>query len=170
MLGYGGKFDYDTNQLRPSDPLIEARHPLRDRVARWAGLAPEQVAHALVAEYRPGTPLGWHRDVPDFEQVYGVSLGSDAVIRFRPYPPEIAKRADTGQARRRGTLDLSLRGSGALAVAAERATSQGAALVDHLPHAGRAAGRPRVASASDSADGRCAAARPEDGATHNEGD
>jgi alkylated DNA repair dioxygenase AlkB len=95
VLGYGGKFDYDTNELRPAEALIEALHPLRDRVAHWAGVPPTQLAHALVAEYRPGTPLGWHRDVPDFEQIFGVSLGSDTVIRFRPYPPATARRSDT---------------------------------------------------------------------------
>jgi alkylated DNA repair dioxygenase AlkB len=28
----------------------------------------------LIAEYRPGNPLGWHRDVPDFESIVGISL------------------------------------------------------------------------------------------------
>lgn len=44
----------------------------------------------LVAEYRPGTPLGWHRDVPDFEDIVGVSLLGDAVMQLRPYPPASA--------------------------------------------------------------------------------
>jgi len=43
--------------------------------------------HALVTEYRPGTPLGWHRDVPDFAVVVGVSLGTPCRMRFRAYPP-----------------------------------------------------------------------------------
>src|SRR5690606_41709594 len=47
---------------------------------------------ALVAEYSPGTPLGWHRDVPDFEDVVGISLGSAAEMRLRPYPHEKGKR------------------------------------------------------------------------------
>ena len=45
-----------------------------------------------MAEYAPGTPLGWHRDVPDFETIAGVSLGNEAVLRFRPYPPDAAAR------------------------------------------------------------------------------
>jgi alkylated DNA repair dioxygenase AlkB len=48
----------------------------------------------LVAEYAPGTPLGWHRDVPNFEDVFGVSLGSPAVLRWRPYPPMDPKPRD----------------------------------------------------------------------------
>lgn len=45
-----------------------------------------------VAEYAPGTPLGWHRDVPDFETIAGVSLGGEALLRFRPYPLDEAAR------------------------------------------------------------------------------
>jgi alkylated DNA repair dioxygenase AlkB len=46
--------------------------------------------HVLLSEYRPGTPLGWHRDVPDFEDIVGVSLRSNAVMQLRPYPPASA--------------------------------------------------------------------------------
>ncbi len=94
VVGYGGRFDYDRNTLLPAPPLIEALHPLRARVARWSGLAEAALEHALVSEYAPGTPLGWHRDVPDFEDVIGVSLGASAVLRFRPYPPRPARRAE----------------------------------------------------------------------------
>ena len=52
----------------------------------------EELVHALVAEYAPGTPLGWHRDVPNFEVIAGVSLGNNAVLRFRPYPPDGATK------------------------------------------------------------------------------
>ena len=81
----GGSYDFDTNRLLPGVPLDERLHSLRDRVAQWLSVAPGDLVHALVAEYAPGTPLGWHRDVPDFEQVAGVSLGGHATLRFRAY-------------------------------------------------------------------------------------
>lgn len=84
---FGGSYDFDTNRLKPGPPLPEALHPLRAKVAAWAGIAPEDLGHMLIAEYRPGTPLGWHRDVPDFEDIIGVSLHNDAVMQFRPYVP-----------------------------------------------------------------------------------
>lgn len=94
-MSWGGSFDYDTNRLEPAAPLPAAFVPLRDRVARWGGVAPEALVHALAAEYAPGTPLGWHRDVPDFERVFGVSLGGPARLRLRPYPPPPpGRRAD----------------------------------------------------------------------------
>ena len=43
---------------------------------------------ALVTEYRPGTELGWHRDVGEFGIVAGVSLAGTCRMRFRRYPPE----------------------------------------------------------------------------------
>jgi len=94
VVSYGGRFDYDDNRLLPGPPLIEPLHPLRSQVAAWLGVAPAALAHVLVAEYSPGTPLGWHRDVPDFEDVAGVSLGAPAILRFRPYPPKNPKARD----------------------------------------------------------------------------
>jgi alkylated DNA repair dioxygenase AlkB len=94
VVSYGGSYDFDANRLRPAEALSPALHPLRQRVAAWMGRPPEALAHVLVAEYAPGTPLGWHRDVPDFEEIAGVSLGAQALMRFRPYPPRQPKKAD----------------------------------------------------------------------------
>ncbi|MEP6504516.1 MAG: alpha-ketoglutarate-dependent dioxygenase AlkB [Betaproteobacteria bacterium] len=110
VVSFGGSYDYDANKLLPARALIEELHPLRARVARWAGIAPEAIAHTLVAEYAPGTPLGWHRDVPDHEDVYGVSLGSTAVLRFRPYPAIDPKRADVVRLRAAPRSIYAMRG------------------------------------------------------------
>ena len=85
VRSFGGSFDYDNNVLRPAPPLPAMLEPLRARVAQWLGVPDAALVHALLAEYAPGTPLGWHRDVPDFEAIAGVSLGGPAVLRFRPY-------------------------------------------------------------------------------------
>jgi alkylated DNA repair dioxygenase AlkB len=100
VASYGAEFDHERNRLQPGPPLPDALLPLRAKAAEWLGLQPEAFAHALVAEYAPGTPLGWHRDVPDFEIVVGISLGGAARMRFRRYPPVQPKKADV--------LDLEL--------------------------------------------------------------
>jgi alkylated DNA repair dioxygenase AlkB len=87
VVSYGGRYDYNTNQLNAAAPIPDFLHPLRQRVAKWVGCAPEDFAHALIAEYGQGVQLGWHRDVPDFELVAGVSLLSACRMRFRRYPP-----------------------------------------------------------------------------------
>ncbi|MBK6005239.1 alpha-ketoglutarate-dependent dioxygenase AlkB [Ramlibacter ginsenosidimutans] len=94
VVSYGGQYDFSAQRLDEAEPLPAWLDALRERAGAWAGIAPEHFTQALVAEYAPGTPLGWHRDVPDFEDVIGVSLLNEAVLRFRPYPPERGTRAD----------------------------------------------------------------------------
>ena len=38
---------------------------------------------ALLIRYDPGAGIGWHKDRPVFEHVVGLSLGSEATMRFR---------------------------------------------------------------------------------------
>lgn len=92
VISFGGSYDFDANRLQPGIALDERLHGLRDRVARWLGVLPCNLVHSLVAEYALGTPLGWHRDVPDFEKIVGVSFGGHATLRFRPYPDSLATR------------------------------------------------------------------------------
>jgi len=91
---FGTDYDFGANRLLPAPPLPPAFEPLRARAAAWIGEPPEALGSVLIAEYRPGVPLGWHRDVPDFETVVGVSLGGSARMRFRRYPPVRPKKAD----------------------------------------------------------------------------
>ena len=91
---FGTAYDFDDNRLLPGPPLPAELEPLRAKAAAWIGEAAEALSSALVAEYRPGVPLGWHRDVPDFETVVGVSLAGAARMRFRRYPPVQPKKAD----------------------------------------------------------------------------
>jgi alkylated DNA repair dioxygenase AlkB len=94
VLSFGGKYDYVANRLEEGPPIPSSLDPLRAKVAAWLGVDARAFTQVLVAEYREGTPLGWHRDVPDFEDVVGVSLLSEAVMRFRPYPPDAPKKSD----------------------------------------------------------------------------
>jgi alkylated DNA repair dioxygenase AlkB len=93
-VNYGFSYDFTHQRKDPAPPIPEFLAPLRARAAQWAGIAPEDFVQALVAEYSPGTPLGWHRDVPDFELIVGISLGGVARIRFRPYPWKPERRKE----------------------------------------------------------------------------
>jgi len=95
VASFGAGYDFDANELTPAPTIAPFLLPLRARVATWAGLRAEEFAYALVNEYRPGTTLGWHRDVPQFEVVAGVSLAAPATMRFRPYPPRKGARIFT---------------------------------------------------------------------------
>jgi alkylated DNA repair dioxygenase AlkB len=87
VASFGAGYDFVENELTPAPTIAAFLLPLREKAARWAGLEAEALGYALVSEYRPGTQLGWHRDVPQFETVVGVSLGGAATMRFRRFPP-----------------------------------------------------------------------------------
>ena len=88
IAAYGSSYDFDTNRLGPAPPLPQFLRPLRSKVAGLLLMEEKDLVHALVTEYRPGTELGWHRDVGEFGIVAGVSLGGRCRMRFRRYPPE----------------------------------------------------------------------------------
>ena len=100
IVSYGSRYDFGDNRLDDAPPVPPLLAPLRAKAAAWVDVAPEAFADALVAEYPPGTQLGWHRDVPQFERVVGISLAGRCRMRFRPYP----LRAD----KREGVFDLTL--------------------------------------------------------------
>src|SRR5262245_29944113 len=75
---------YDGGEVQPFPGFLV---PLRKRVAAWAGLEEEAFAMALINEYPPGAPIGWHRDAPQYDIVAGISLLSGCRLRFRPYRP-----------------------------------------------------------------------------------
>jgi alkylated DNA repair dioxygenase AlkB len=97
VASFGGKFDYITNELLPAPEIPRSLLPLRDRVAAWLSVEPELFAQMLVAQYQPGTPLGWHRDVPNFESIVGISLLGHARMKYRPYPPPLGRSKETLQ-------------------------------------------------------------------------
>ena len=70
---------------RPAEPMPEFLLPLRQRAGHWAGIDADALAMALINEYPPGAPIGWHRDAPQYGVVAGISLLSACRMRFRPY-------------------------------------------------------------------------------------
>jgi alkylated DNA repair dioxygenase AlkB len=85
-----GRAAEEANPRRPFPPFLA---PVRRRVAEWRGLDEADFVHALVTEYQPGTPIGWHSDAPHFDIVVGLSLAGAARMRFRPYAAKNDRKA-----------------------------------------------------------------------------
>jgi alkylated DNA repair protein (DNA oxidative demethylase) len=90
---FGWHYDFDHASFARAEPLPDFLLPLRDRAAAFAGLAPEDLVHALVVRYDPGAGIGWHRDRPLFEHVVGTSLAAPATLRLRRRRPDGFDRA-----------------------------------------------------------------------------
>lgn len=71
-------------RLSEAEPIPSWLLDLRARLAGIVGMAPADFIQVLIAKYPPGATIGWHRDAPQFgPTVLGVSLRSDAIMRFR---------------------------------------------------------------------------------------
>ena len=100
---YGQSYDEG-----PARPIPEFLFETRARCAEWAGIEPDGFAMALVNEYRPGAPIGWHRDAPQYGIVAGISLLSACRMELRPYvaPSTLARTAS--RTPRKTTHELTL--------------------------------------------------------------
>lgn len=107
---------YDRSD-QPSPPIPEFLWSSRERLAAWAGVGADDFAMALINEYREGTPIGWHRDAPQYDIVAGLSLRSSCTMRFRPYLSP--KEADQNKTRRVTTHEIELMPRSAYIISAD---------------------------------------------------
>ncbi len=83
VVSFGWRYDSSRTQLEKTSSVPDGLAALHARVEAFAGVAPGEMQQVLINEYRPGAPIGWHRDRPIFDKVAGVSLGSACPFRFR---------------------------------------------------------------------------------------
>jgi alkylated DNA repair dioxygenase AlkB len=97
---FGESYDRAT-----AGPLPAFLFPLRTKIAQWADIDSDAFAMALINEYRPGAPIGWHRDAPQYGIVAGISLLSECRMKFRRYHPPVASKSS----RRFATHEIALK-------------------------------------------------------------
>jgi alkylated DNA repair dioxygenase AlkB len=86
VVAYGRGYDFGTRRMAITDEVIpEFLRSIRDRAAAIAGMPADEIVQAMVTEYSVGTPIGWHRDSPQFGTIIGISLGSSSRLRLKPY-------------------------------------------------------------------------------------
>jgi alkylated DNA repair dioxygenase AlkB len=83
VVSFGWQYVFDGSGLRKAEDMPDFLLPLRERAAAFAGLAPHELQHVLLTEYRPGAAIGWHKDRSVFGRTVGVSLLSPCRFRFR---------------------------------------------------------------------------------------
>ena len=86
-VSFGWRYDFNQARVERAPPIPGFLLPLRARAAEFAGLEPEDFEQGLVIRYDAGAGIGWHRDRPVFDRVFGLSLLSPCVLRFRRRRP-----------------------------------------------------------------------------------
>jgi alkylated DNA repair dioxygenase AlkB len=83
VVSFGWRYDYSRQALEPADDVPEWLAPLATQIEQFAGLQPGAVRQILCTEYETGVGIGWHRDKPHFDRIFGLSLASACRFRFR---------------------------------------------------------------------------------------
>jgi alkylated DNA repair dioxygenase AlkB len=82
VASFGFSYDYISRRLREAAAIPEWLAALIADVEDFGG--PETlIAQVLCTEYDTGVGIGWHRDKPHFDRIFGLSLGSPCKFRFR---------------------------------------------------------------------------------------
>jgi alkylated DNA repair dioxygenase AlkB len=82
VASFGFRYDYTLRRLQQADPIPRWLAPLIDHVEGFGG-PDTKIAQVLCTEYDTGVGIGWHRDKPHFDRIFGLSLSSPCRFRFR---------------------------------------------------------------------------------------
>jgi alkylated DNA repair dioxygenase AlkB len=94
---FGRQYEFGRDEIARASDIPEFLLPLRERAGNLFEIDVNSVAQASIVEYPVGAPIGWHRDIPQFGIIIGVSLGAVCRMRLREYRrrgPKASRRAD----------------------------------------------------------------------------
>ena len=82
VASFGFRYDYTQRRLQQAEPIPAWLAPVTNQVEAFGGPS-TRIAQVLCTEYDTGVGIGWHRDKPHFDRIFGLSLGSPCKFRFR---------------------------------------------------------------------------------------
>jgi alkylated DNA repair dioxygenase AlkB len=100
---FGWQYEFGTRELTTAPVLPAFLLPFRTRAGALFNVDPGSLVQASIIEYSVGSPIGWHRDIPDFGLVIGISLAAACRIRFRKHGPGRSKNSNRDE-----TLSIEL--------------------------------------------------------------
>jgi alkylated DNA repair dioxygenase AlkB len=83
VASFGWRYDYSLQKLQPASPVPDWLTPFARRVENFFRLSDGASQQVLCTEYEAGVGIGWHRDKPHFNEIFGLSLASACKFRFR---------------------------------------------------------------------------------------
>jgi alkylated DNA repair dioxygenase AlkB len=83
VASFGWRYDYGARKLEKAQDIPDWLASIIPSIEAFAGPQSHPIRQVLCTEYDEGVGIGWHRDKPDFDDVFGLSLGSACKFRFR---------------------------------------------------------------------------------------
>lgn len=83
VKSFGHRYDYTLQKLTEAEPIPPWLAEIARAVETFGHLREGSVRQILCTEYDVGVGIGWHRDKPHYDKVFGLSLGGACRFRFR---------------------------------------------------------------------------------------
>jgi alkylated DNA repair dioxygenase AlkB len=83
VKSFGLRYDSTAQVMLEPEPIPEWLHAIVRSVEDFGDGPAGSVRQVLCTEYDVGVGIGWHRDKPHFDKVFGLSLGAACKFRFR---------------------------------------------------------------------------------------
>jgi alkylated DNA repair dioxygenase AlkB len=83
IASFGFRYDYALHRLAEADPIPAWLASVARSVESFGDMPAGHVRQILCTEYDVGVGIGWHRDKPHFDRIFGLSLGASCKFRFR---------------------------------------------------------------------------------------
>jgi len=100
---FGWQYEFGKSEITTAPDIPAFLLPLRTAAGTLFNIDPSSLVQASIIEYSTGSPIGWHRDIPHFGVVVGISLGAPCRMRFRQY-----SRVRTRSSKRDEILSIEL--------------------------------------------------------------
>jgi alkylated DNA repair dioxygenase AlkB len=82
---FGWQYEFGGSDITIAPDIPAFLLPFRTRAGTLFNIDQHSLVQASVIEYSIGAPIGWHRDIPHFGVVVGISLGAACRMKFRKY-------------------------------------------------------------------------------------
>lgn len=96
-VSFGWQYEFGASEITEAPEMPNFLLPLRTRAGNVFNIDPNSLVQTSIIEYSTGSPIGWHRDIPQFGIVIGVSLGAACRMRFRKFRRVRSKKLDRDQ-------------------------------------------------------------------------
>jgi len=83
VVSFGFRYDYSVQRILEAEPIPDWLAQVARSVESFGDLPAARVRQVLCTEYDIGVGIGWHRDKPHYDKVFGLSLGAACKLRFR---------------------------------------------------------------------------------------
>jgi alkylated DNA repair dioxygenase AlkB len=90
---FGWQYEFGTSEITAAPDMPAFLSSVRTRAGTLFNIDPNSLIQTSIIEYSTGSPIGWHRDIPHFGVVVGISIGAACRMRLRKYNRGRAKNS-----------------------------------------------------------------------------